>query len=91
MKKLITAISILAATSCTFAWDGYDTKNDAHVEIEKGNLVRSGRDIEIYDHSQGKYIDVAVESIRANGNYVEIEVTDHATGQSRTLEMERKR
>lgn len=91
MKNLITAISILAAATHAFAWDGYDADNGAYVKIEKGNLVRSGRDIEIYDYSQGEYIDVTVESIRANGRYVEVEVTDHTTGESRTLEMERKR
>ena len=40
------------------AWDGYDYEKGAFVEIGKGNLVRSGQEIEIYDYSTSEYKDV---------------------------------
>jgi hypothetical protein len=72
----------------TLAWDGYDYEQGGYVEIEKGQLVRPGRDIEIYDYKSGKYKDVEVESIRRYGGKVEVEVIDSQTGESRTLEMD---
>jgi hypothetical protein len=73
----------------SFAWDGYDYEKGGYVEIEKGQLVRPGRDIEIYDYNDGRYKDVEVESIRRTGRgKVEVEVTDSETGASRTLEMD---
>jgi hypothetical protein len=71
-----------------FAWSGYDYEKGSHVEIEKGNLVRPGRDIEIYDYQAGEYRDVEVESVRRYGGSVEVEVYDHQTGEHRTLEMD---
>jgi hypothetical protein len=73
-----------------FSWDGYDYDSGASVEIGKGNLVRKGRDIEIYDHKDGKYKDVEVESIRDRGNRIDVEVYDYSSGEHRTLEMERR-
>jgi pyruvate/2-oxoglutarate/acetoin dehydrogenase E1 component len=70
------------------AWDGYDYENGSYVDIEKGNLVRSGNDIEIYDYGTGSYKDVEVQSIDRQGSTVEIEVTDSETGENRTFEMD---
>ena len=58
------------------------------VEIEKGNLVRRGQDIEVYDWGSGRYRDVEVQSIRESGGSVEVEVYDYDSGQYRTFEME---
>lgn len=74
---------------CAQAWSGFDYDKGSYVEIEKGNLVRSGRDIEIYDHGKGEYRDVNVESIRRLGSRVEVEVTDNETGETRTLDMDK--
>ncbi|KGT74627.1 hypothetical protein MA20_38255 [Bradyrhizobium japonicum] len=70
-----------------FAWDGTNTTTGTSVEIERGQLVRSGRTIEVYDSDQG-YKEYDVDSIRRYGRTVEIEATDTATGESTTLEMD---
>ena len=36
------------------AWNGYDYDKGNFIEIEKGNLVRRGRTIEIYDYDDGQ-------------------------------------
>lgn len=78
----------MAAISC-FAWSGYDLETGECVEIEKGNLVRRGRDIEIYDCKDGKYKIVNVESISKGGeSSVEIEVYDYEKNKIRIFEME---
>ena len=70
------------------AWDGTDSETGGAVEIEKGNLVRTGQDIEIYDSESGEYRDVTVESMRSTGSGVEIEIYDTDAGEYRTIEME---
>nr|WP_092190703.1 DUF5334 family protein [Bradyrhizobium sp. cf659] len=70
-----------------FAWDGTNTTTGTSVEIERGQLVRSGRTIEVYDSDQG-YKEYDVDSVRRYGRTVEIEATDASTGESTTLEME---
>lgn len=88
IKRLFIA-AMLFATPC-MAWDGYDYDKGNFVEIEKGNLVRSGRTIEIYDYADGQYKDVEVESIKRIPGAVEIEVFDPETGESRTFEMDER-
>lgn len=91
MRKHLVAAAVATvafAGASAFAWDGYDYENGASVEIQKGNLVRPGRDIEIYDYNKGEYREVTVESIRRVGRSVEIEVTDNETGETRTLDMD---
>jgi hypothetical protein len=70
-----------------FAWDGTNSNTGSSVEIERGQLVRSGRTIEVYDSTEG-YKEYDVDSIRRSGRTVEIEATDPATGESTTLEMD---
>ena len=91
MKKItLLALHFALASTSAFAWSGYDYENNTYVDIDKGNLVRSGSDIEIYDHREGEYRNVRVESIRSSGSRrVEVEVTDQQTGDIRTLEMDR--
>lgn len=87
MKRIV--LFLLALTPLTvMAWDGYDYDRGSYVEIEKGNLVRPGQDIEIYDYGSGEYRDVEVESITGSGSGAEVEVYDYSTGEYRTLEME---
>lgn len=85
--KLTLFVALLITASNAIAWQGYDYDKGTYVEIEKGNLVRPGRDIEVYDYQRG-YVDVEVESIRRVGRTVEVEVRDRNTGETRTLEME---
>ncbi len=86
--KFIILVLFLTVSTPAFAWDGYDYENGSFVEIDKGNLVRSGQDIEIYDYSTGDYKEVEVESVRSNGSNVDVEVYDYDTGEYRTLEMD---
>lgn len=85
IRLLILACCL--ATSPAFAWDGTDTDSGGEVEIEAGNLVRTGNDIEIYDYDSGEYRNASVESIQRTGSTVELEVYDYDTGEYRTLEM----
>lgn len=89
MKLLIIFIIVLSPFAAT-AWDGYDYDKGSYVEIEKGNLVREGQTIEIYDYGTGEYKDVEVQSITGTGSGAEVEVYDNNTGESRTLDMEQE-
>jgi len=87
MRKVLF-VAILFSAVPAFAWDGYDYEKGSYVEIEKGNLVRSGEEIEIYDYGDGEYKNVEVESITGSGSGAEVEVYDHDTGEHRTLDMD---
>jgi len=84
----VALMLVLSSPPIAFAWDGVDGESGGAVEIERGNLVRSGETIEIYDHEAGEYRDVDVESVERTGNTVEIEVYDTDSGQYRTFEMD---
>lgn len=86
--KAFLVIEFLFSAVPAFAWDGYDYEKGSYVEIEKGNLVRSGEEIEIYDYSDGEYKTVEVESITGSRSGAEVEVYDHETGEHRTLDMD---
>ena len=88
MKKLLVLIFVLP--NLAFAWEGYDYDSGNHVEIEKGNLVRKGKDIEFYDYGSGQYKEGEVQSVRGRGNKVEVEVIDSQTGDLRTFEMKKR-
>lgn len=86
--KIILAFLVLTLSNIACAWDGYDYESDSDVEIDKGNLVRPGQDIELYDYDSGEYRDVEVQSIRGSGSRTEVEVYDYDSGEYRTLDME---
>ena len=89
MSKLyIPLFIIIFVPAFAYAWDGYDYESGSYVEIDKGNLVRPGKDIEIYDYGTGEYKDVEVQSIRDSGSGTEVEVYDYDTGEYRTLDMD---
>lgn len=88
MKLLTFLIISLLAPCLSNAWDGQDSETGASVEIEKGNLVREGSEIEYYDYNEGEYKNVEVQNIERNGSDVEVEVYDYESGEYRTLEME---
>ena len=86
-KALVAAFALLATCSLATAWDGTNAGTGSSVEIDSGQLVRSGETIEVYDSSEGsKTYDV--DSINRSGSTVEIEATDAATGETTTLEMD---
>lgn len=85
MKKLFVLFLMLIIFNIpVFSWDGYDYDTGNYIEIEKGNLVRAGNDIEIYDYESGEYRDVEVQGMVGN----ELEVYDYDTGEYRTFEMD---
>lgn len=91
MNKVIATVVLAVfgvVTTSAFAWEGEDTDSGASVEIETGNLVRTGSDIQVYDYDSGEYHDMSVESIQRSGSTVELEVYDYDSGEYRTLDME---
>ncbi|MET3758735.1 hypothetical protein ABID08_006119 [Rhizobium binae] len=88
LRTLALIGMFFASTNICLGWDGFDNETGASVEIGKGNLVRSGQTIEIYDHGSGEYRDVDVQSIQRSGGSVEVEVYDSESGEYRTLEMD---
>lgn len=86
--SLAALIVPLVLSSPVLAWDGVDSNTGDSVEIEKGNLVRPGRDIQVFDWGSGEYRDVEVQSIQDIGGSVEVEVYDSESGEYRTFEME---
>ena len=88
--KVFFGLIVLAIWSATpvLAWDGYDYETGQYVEVEDGNLVRPGEEIEIYDYETGSYHDVEVQDINRTGRSVELEVYDYETGEYRYLEMD---
>ncbi len=92
MKQLYLAIVVIVAMLCAspaLAWDGYDYESGNYIEIEKGNLVRPGEEIEYYDYGSGEYKYGDVESIESYGSFVEVEIYDHESGEYRTFEMDK--
>ena len=88
MHRTYLSIFILMISTQAVAWDGYDYESGSDVEIEQGNLVRPGEEIEFYDYGSGEYRYGDVESIDSNGSSVEVEVYDQESGEYRTFEME---
>jgi hypothetical protein len=83
--KLIFTLCI--CINIMLAWDGYDYDSGNYVEIDKGNLVRSGNEIEYYDYANGEYKYGEVQNIEDNGSSVDIEIIDQDTGKTRIFEM----
>lgn len=88
VKFSLTFSAALLVCTPAWSWSGYDLGRGTEVEIEKGQLVRSGRAIEIYDYDDGSYKELEVESILRRGNKVELEVFDYESGEYRSLEMD---
>ncbi|MFD2677305.1 DUF5334 family protein [Camelimonas lactis] len=80
--RLVVAATIVTTLA---AWNGTERESGASIEIEKGQLVRPGREIEYY--KDGSYHTMDVDDMRQSGGTVEIEGTD-SSGNSITLEMD---
>lgn len=88
MKTFVMFVALFFLTTEATAWDGVNTETGDEVVIEKGNLVRTGRHIEVYDSNSGQYIDMSVESIQRSGSSVEIELYNSDTGETQTYEFD---
>jgi hypothetical protein len=89
MKLFVVFSAFLVSASLpVFAWDGTNLATGDTVEIDKGNLVRTDEEIEVYDYGSGTYRSVTIESINSYGGSVELEVYDNDTGEYLILEMD---
>jgi hypothetical protein len=74
--KIIAVILASFFPLISHAWKGYDFADACSVEIEKGNLVRVGLDIEVLNDCSGDYITVEVMNIYRSSGMVVIEAVD---------------
>lgn len=88
MKKILVILASLIFVFPAMAWEGFDYSKGGAVEIEQGNLVREGEDIEIFDYNAGEYRNVEVQDVNRYSGSTEVEVYDYETGEYRTLEMD---
>jgi hypothetical protein len=86
--KLLVATMILILPGVATAWEGQESDTGDLIEIESGNLVRSGEGIEVYNYDEGTYDFYEVEQVNRYGGQVEIEVYDYKAGEYKTLIME---
>lgn len=84
MKVFLIAAGLIFFILPAQAWDGTDQDGN-QVEIDTGNTVRSGNDIEINQDGETKTF--SVDSVQRFGNSVEIDGTDE-DGNSSTLTMD---
>lgn len=82
----IRLLLILSISYCSLVsgWDGYDYDKGEYIEIGKGNLVRTYKDIEVYHYSDGSYHDEEVQGFYEK----ELETYDYATGEYNYYEMD---
>lgn len=88
LRFLLIGLLVIVPAFSAYGWDGYDYSNGAYVEIDRGNQVRTGEDIEVYDYSDNSYHDATVESVNRFGSSVEVEVYDQNNGEYRTFDMD---
>lgn len=88
MKNIIFALCLLCFPA--YAWDGVDVDNGDKIEIHKGNLVRTGLPINIYDVATEQEKPVIVEYIKGHDTFVELRIRDDATGETHTYQMEKR-
>lgn len=80
-------LSLCLSALPAHAWDGTDSATGNNVEIERGQTVRRGRDVEYFDYGSGTYKTLDVDSVQRRGGSVEVEGTDN-DGNSVTLDMD---
>jgi hypothetical protein len=88
LKYRFLLLAVVMLSTSVRAWDGYDWDKGTSVEIESGNLVRSGEQIEFYDWDKGEYRTGEVQSVDRYGSSVDVEIIDDDSGETRTFEMD---
>lgn len=81
-------LTIAFASAPALSWEGVELESGNSIEIEEGNLVRTGETIDYFDWDEDEYRTVTIDDISRYGDTVEIEATDDETGETVTLEME---
>ena len=84
MKKIFVLIISLFITLPVNAWDGFDYERGHSIEIEQGQLVRPGEEIDVYNYNTGRYETYEVEDVNSD----EVEVYNWETGTYRTFDMD---
>lgn len=84
MRKYLCLLFVIVNHCLCDGWDGYDWQVGEYIEIDKGNLVRKGLDIEVYHSSNGEYHEEEVVSVNTN----ELETYDYTTGEYRSYDMD---
>jgi hypothetical protein len=82
----VTTVALLPFTAS--AWEGEELDSGDSIEIESGNLVRPGQEIEVYNWDEGDYDYYDVERVDRYGSEVEVEVYDYQEGEYEILRME---
>ena len=86
LRAVALFITLSLVPQAALAWDGTDADGNS-VEIESGNLVRPGEDIDVY-HSERGLGTYSVENVERSGSTVEVEVYNYDSGEYETFEME---
>ncbi len=90
MKKTLTIIALIFAVPANcFAWGGYEETTNVQIDIPPGNLVRVGREINIYDFSDKKYHNVEVMFMDDIFVGTKLDVKDYETKKRRIFYMEK--
>ncbi len=85
MNKLFCFSGIfILVQAALLGWDGYDYNSGEYIEIEKGNLVRRYKDIEVYHYGDGTYHDEEVQGFEGD----ELETYDYNTGEFHYYDMD---
>lgn len=85
MKKISLFFALIFLSSLfLFSWEGYDYDAGEYIEIEKGNLVRKDKDIEVYHYEDGNYHEEEVQGFYGK----ELETYDLDTGEFHYYEMD---
>jgi hypothetical protein len=88
LQKLTLFFAAIFSPCGAIAWDGYDYDAGTYIEVESGELVRDGEEIEYYDYGRGEYRRGEVQDIQGLGEGAEVEVYDYDSGEYRTFEMD---
>jgi len=70
---IIVLVAVVWASSACYGWDGYDWNKGEFVEVGKGNLVRTGNDIEVYHWGGAGYQDETVTDISHSGDVTTVD------------------
>ena len=82
------AVVLLSVSGVSHGWEGQESDTGDLVEIESGNLVRPGEEIEVFNYEEGSYDFYEVETMNRIGGQVEVEVYDYEEGVYKTLIMD---
>ena len=80
----IVLLAVVFMACNVYAWSGYDYDKGEYIDIESGNLVRSGQEIEVYHWDSGDYTYEDVESVSSGT----VETYDWNTGEYKTYDMD---